>query len=74
MLKTSKQFPSLYRIWLGPLPLVNISTADAAQIILTSPHCLEKSPIMIKALYPVSGDTILISKGEQIKEPSKYLS
>lgn len=74
MLKTSKQFPNLYRIWLGPLPLVNISTADAAQIILTSPHCLEKSPIMIKALYPVSGDTILISKGEQIKEPSNYLS
>lgn len=50
----SKEYTSPARAWLGPELLILANTPEAMQIILNSPHCLDKS-----RLY----DVLLLKKG-----------
>ncbi|NXE24461.1 CP4V2 protein, partial [Ardeotis kori] len=63
----------LFKLWLGPLPLVILCHADSVEVILTSSKHIEKS-YLYKFLQPWLGTGLLTSTGDKWRSRRKMIT
>ncbi|NXE15798.1 CP4V2 protein, partial [Lophotis ruficrista] len=71
----SEEFKSwpLFKLWLGPLPLLILCHADSVEVILTSSKHIEKS-YLYKFLQPWLGTGLLTSTGDKWRSRRKMIT
>ncbi|XP_071954423.1 cytochrome P450 4C1-like [Antedon mediterranea] len=62
--KYHEQFPSIYRLWIGPVPSVLLCSPESAEVILNSNKHTRKAHFYT-FLKPWLGDGLLLSSGDK---------
>ncbi|KAL0269410.1 UNVERIFIED_CONTAM: hypothetical protein PYX00_007153 [Menopon gallinae] len=73
LVKYSKEYDGLFKLWIGTRPFVFITTAEYAQPILSSTIHIDKS-YEYKFLYPWVGNGLVTSNGSTWHEKRKFLT
>lgn len=60
----SNQFPKWYRLWIGPYLMVILNRPEQAELVLKSPHALDKGRFYRSVKLVIGGDGLFTSGGK----------
>ncbi|XP_063240074.1 cytochrome P450 4C1-like [Bacillus rossius redtenbacheri] len=72
-LERNKKYGPIFRGWVGPMPVVNISDPEYLEVLLSSPKHLEKG-YLYQLLHPWLGTGLLTSTGDKWRRHRKLIT
>lgn len=57
----SISYTTVFKIWLGPIPLVLINDPETLKFVLNHPEALHKGAQEVMVMKPIAGDGLLLA-------------
>lgn len=63
-----KKYTPIFKVWLGPIPIVIINGPEVLKFVLSHPEALHKGALEIKLFKRLAGESLLLAERKYILE------